>query len=34
MGDQANRQFFFGPTCTLCGDNRVTVERNPLMPAL
>jgi hypothetical protein len=31
MDDQANRQFFFGPTCTLCGDDRVTVQRNSLM---
>jgi hypothetical protein len=31
MDDQANRQFFFGPTCTLCTDNRVTIQRNPLM---
>jgi hypothetical protein len=31
MGDEANRQFFFGPNCTLCTDNRVTVQRNALM---
>jgi hypothetical protein len=31
MNDEANRQFFFGPSCTLCGDSRVTVERNALM---
>jgi len=31
MADQANRQFFFGENCTLCTDNRVTVQRNTLM---
>jgi hypothetical protein len=31
MDDAANRQFFFGPSCTLCTDDRVTVQRNPLM---
>lgn len=31
MDDQANRQFFFGPTCALCTDNRVTIQRNGLM---
>ena len=31
MDDQANRQFFFGPSCTLCTDGRVTVQRNGLM---
>jgi hypothetical protein len=31
MDDQDNRQFFFGPSCTLCTDTRVTVQRNPLM---
>jgi len=33
MGDTANRKYFFGPSCTLCTDSRVTVERNSLMPA-
>ena len=32
MGDTANRKYFFGPSCTLCTDTRVTVERNSLMP--
>jgi hypothetical protein len=31
MDDEANRQFFFGPTCTLCTDNRVTLQRNALV---
>jgi len=31
MGDEANRKFFFGSDCTLCTDNRVTVQRNGLM---
>jgi hypothetical protein len=31
MDDVDNRQFFFGPSCTLCTDNRVAVERNGLM---
>jgi hypothetical protein len=31
MNDEDNRQFFFGPTCTLCTDNRVTVQRNAIM---
>jgi len=31
MADEANRQFFFGPDCTLCSDSRVTVQRNGLM---
>jgi hypothetical protein len=31
MDDQANRQFFFGPDCTLCTDTRVTIQRNDLM---
>ncbi|HTV17808.1 MAG TPA: hypothetical protein VMG12_04035 [Polyangiaceae bacterium] len=31
MDDQDNRRFFFGADCTLCGDERVTVERNGLM---
>jgi len=33
MGDTANRKYFFGPSCTLCSDSRVTVDRNSLMPA-
>ena len=31
MDDVANREFFFGPTCTLCTDDRVTIQRNSLM---
>jgi hypothetical protein len=31
MDDEANREFFFGPDCTLCTDSRVAVERNDLM---
>ena len=31
MNDEANRQFFFGPTCTLCTDERLTIQRNGLM---
>ncbi len=31
MGDTANRKYFFGTSCTLCTDSRVTVERNSLM---
>jgi len=33
MDDTANRKYFFGPSCTLCSDSRVTVDRNSLMPA-
>ncbi len=32
MGDTGNRKYFFGPSCTLCTDSRVTVDRNSLMP--
>jgi hypothetical protein len=31
MDDEDNRQLFFGPSCTLCTDSRVAVERNGLM---
>jgi hypothetical protein len=31
MGDTANRKYFYGSSCTLCTDNRVTVKRNSLM---
>jgi predicted dienelactone hydrolase len=31
MDDTANGEYFFGANCTLCTDNRVTVERNSLM---
>jgi hypothetical protein len=31
MDDADNRQFFFGPNCTLCGDSRLTVLRNDLL---
>ena len=31
MDDEANRQFFFGPTCALCTDSRVTIQQNSLM---
>jgi len=31
MGDTANRKYFFGSSCTLCTDSRVTVQRNSLM---
>ncbi len=31
MGDTANRSYFYGPSCKLCTDNRLTVERNTLM---
>ena len=31
MGDTANRKYFFGTSCTLCTDSRVTVQRNSLM---
>ena len=31
MDDEDNRQFFFGPDCTLCTDSRVAIERNDLM---
>ena len=31
MDDTANRQYFYGASCKLCTDNRVTVERNGLM---
>ncbi len=31
MGDTANRKYFYGSSCTLCTDSRVTVMRNSLM---
>jgi len=31
MGDTANRKYFYGASCTLCTDNRVTVMRNSLL---
>jgi len=31
MADTANRKYFYGASCTLCSDNRVTVMRNSLM---
>lgn len=31
MGDTANRKYFYGTSCTLCTDSRVTVTRNSLM---
>ena len=31
MDDVDNRAYFYGPTCTLCTDDRVTVQRNSLM---
>ncbi len=31
MGDTENRKRFYGPSCTFCTDNRVTVMRNALM---
>ena len=31
MGDTANRKYFYGTSCTLCTDSRLTVERNSLM---
>lgn len=31
MGDTENRKYFYGPSCTFCSDNRVTVKRNSLM---
>ena len=31
MGDTANRKYFYGSSCTLCSDSRVTVMRNSLM---
>ena len=31
MGDTANRKYFYGTSCTLCTDSRVTVLRNSLM---
>ena len=31
MGDTANRKYFYGASCTLCTDSRVTVQRNSLM---
>ena len=31
MADTANRKYFYGTSCTLCSDTRVTVTRNSLM---
>lgn len=31
MGDSASREFFYGPGCTFCSDNRVEIEQNSLM---
>jgi hypothetical protein len=31
MDDVANREYFYGATCTLCTDDRLTVQRNSLM---
>ena len=31
MNDTANRKYFYGNACTLCTDNRVTVQRNSLL---
>lgn len=31
MGDTENRKWFYGPSCTLCTDNRVQVMRNSFM---
>jgi hypothetical protein len=31
MGDTASREFFYGPDCTFCSDNRVEIEQNSLM---
>jgi hypothetical protein len=31
MDDTANRKYFYGTSCTLCTDSRVTVQRNSLM---
>lgn len=31
MGDTANRKYFYGASCTLCSDSRVTVMRNSLL---
>jgi hypothetical protein len=31
MDDTANRKYFYDTNCTLCGDNRLTVEQNSLM---
>jgi len=31
MDDTANRKYFYGASCTLCTDSRVTVQRNSLM---
>lgn len=32
MDDRDNGRFFFGPECALCTDDRVTIERNALIP--
>jgi hypothetical protein len=31
MGDTANRKYFYGSSCTLCTDKRVTVMKNSLL---
>jgi hypothetical protein len=31
MNDTANRDYFYGASCRLCTDNRLTVERNSLL---
>jgi hypothetical protein len=31
MGDTGNRKYFYGASCTLCSDSRVTVMRNSLL---
>ena len=31
MGDTANRKYFYGTSCTLCTDTRVTVMKNSLL---
>lgn len=31
MGDEANRNYFYGDNCKFCTDNRVEVEQNSLM---
>jgi len=31
MDDTANRKYFYGTSCSLCTDSRVTVQRNSLI---
>jgi hypothetical protein len=31
MGDTANRKYFYGASCTLCTDNRLTIMKNSLL---